>query len=174
MENGEPTIKTLDAHKREILGKINNVYFSLGDEQRDVNIPEYLDKYKNLKGKKVLMVDDIAGLICAFAPSLMVATDGNMSFIFTENQSSGELMTAIIKANPDVVLLDYNLARGVFFGSDIAELLKANGYTGKIIGFSTEKIANERFDKIGIKTIEKDGVNPAESVKKVAEIYSSI
>lgn len=160
----------LETNKEAILGKINQKLAALGSKSEWLRSPEFFPEYEMLKGKTILMVDDIKEVIEGFVPDLMVATNGNASFIQHGQQTIEELVDEIMKANPNIVLLDYNLAQDIK-GDVVARLLKEKGFAGESIGFSSENEHAGKFMKAGaLGCIEKSTFEPSDSIKKLAEI----
>lgn len=153
-----------------VLSKINQRLSELGSTAKWRRPPGSFREYEVLKGKTILMVDDIQGVIEGFVPDLMVATNGNASFIHHKEQTAEELADKIIETNPDIVLLDYNLAHNIK-GDTIARLLKEKGFAGESIGFSSENEHAGKFIRAGaLGCIEKSTYEPSDSIKKLAEI----
>lgn len=144
---------------------INAAIEELGGKQKWLRLPDNLPEYAKLANKKIVMVDDTSTLLQAYVPDLMVSTGNKTEFILHESQTPNELATAIIKSSPDIVLIDYNLAQGLR-GTDVCKLLRSSGYTGTLIGFSSEKnFTSKDVDYI----ISKDS-EPSVSLKKLAEL----
>jgi|CXWL01.1.fsa_nt_gi CheY-like chemotaxis protein len=161
---------TAETGDQVLLGKINDVLTALGVATRWRRAPKYLPEYAPLKGKSVLMVDDVMGVLENFIPDLVIATDGRASFLHHEQQTAEALASEIMSANPDIVLLDYNLAQGIK-GDTVANLLKEQGFAGQMVGFSSENQHESKFVTAGAQgCVEKINFDPAESIKKLAEI----
>ena len=94
----------------ELLEKINAILAGLGSRARWLKLPQAQLEYTALKDKRVLMVDDIAGVLEQFVPDLVIATDGKASFLQYVNQTAYNLTDEMVAGNPDIILLDYNLS----------------------------------------------------------------
>lgn len=153
-----------------LLDKINETLALLESKARYLKVPEDYPEYQSLKGKKILMLDDIERLLEAFLPDLMVATDGNASFVLQKGETAEETAKEILTQNPDIALLDYSLQEGVK-GTDVYEFLKKSGYLGKSIGFSSDKESQKLFKKAGVEDcIEKDTFDTSAIVKEIAKL----
>jgi CheY-like chemotaxis protein len=164
--------KTPEEQKVILLEKINKVISDFGPGGKCKKVPEFLKEYEPLKGKVLIMVDDLKHLIKDFVPDLMVATDGNASFIEYTGQEMDELIKQIIQHNPDIVLMDYHLSENLK-GSSVIRLLNGENFSGQIIGFSSDSQASEEFLAAGVKgTIKKDIDYPENAVRELASLIS--
>lgn len=164
------TSNSQEPDKNLLLEKINKALLEMGSKAQYLKVPEDYPEYQALKGKKVLMLDDVKGLLEAFIPDLMVATNGNASYIFHKGETPEEVAKQIIEQNPDLALLDYSLSGGVT-GTDIYELLKENGFAGKPIGFSSDKNSQGLFKKAGVEDcVDKDTFDTGAVVKEIAKL----
>lgn len=101
-----------------------------------------------MKDKTVLLVDDMETVIDVFHPLLVKETDGKAKFICHRGESAAELADLIFKLNPDLVLLDFNLAGGIK-GAAVGKELVGRGFGGVVVGFSTVDAA-EDFKAAGV------------------------
>lgn len=168
--NNQEDPNNQEPNKTLLLEKINKALLEIGSKAQYLKVPEDYPEYQTLKGKKVLMLDDVKGLLEAFIPDLMVATNGNASYIFYKGETPEEVVKQIIEQNPEIALLDYRLSKEVS-GTDIYKILKENGFTGKSIGFSSDKDSIELFKKTGVEDcVEKDTFDTGAVVKEIAKL----
>lgn len=156
----------------EVLDKINNAVSKLGSRMKWARPPQNLPEYEPLSGKKVMMIDDVAIVLENIIPDLMVATDGNTTFILYGGQDIETILEQILNEKPDALLLDYNLSDKVK-GTDIAKALRIKEFGGKIVGFSSERAAIREFNQNGVDDcIGKGGISSEESVAELAKLFS--
>jgi len=170
MENSNKLDSRKDNSQFVILEKINSALGALGIEDQYIKAPDFLPEYEVLKGKKILIVDDIKGVIANNLPEFIVATDGNAGAVCHTEQSFDELVSEILASKPDIILMDYSLANRIT-GIDVINELKANGYTGKTVGYSSEKSRDAEFKRAGaIGSINKTGYEVSDSVKALISL----
>ena len=158
-----------EMHKDELLKKANSTLEQLGLTARYRKLKESLEGCEMLKGKKIVMVDDIANLMLMFAGDLIVATDGNSSFILHTDQTEGDLVKQILDANPDIVLMDKNLANNLS-GVDVTKDLLNNNSSINVIGFSSESSAGKEFLSAGAKGfVDKDTSDTIGTIQNIAK-----
>ncbi|MDO8569862.1 MAG: hypothetical protein Q7R89_03795 [bacterium] len=161
-----------EPNRNLLLEKINKTLLEMGSKAKYLKLPEDFEEYKSLKGKKILMLDDVRRLLEAFIPDLMVATDGNATYVLHEGKRPDETAKEIIEKKPDVALLDYDLSNGVT-GIDIYNILKENGYSGQSIGFSSSKTYSNNFKKAGIENcVNKDTGYIEGTLKELAKLVT--
>ncbi|MDO8575655.1 MAG: hypothetical protein Q7R78_03080, partial [bacterium] len=102
----ENIITPPESNREVLVNKINSLFETLGSFMRWKKTPEFLAEYEPLKGKKIILLDDVQGVLEGFIPFLSVATDGNFSFIHYKGQSPEEISKEIIDMNPDIALID--------------------------------------------------------------------
>lgn len=168
MSNHEDPNKQ-EPDKALLLDKINAVLADLGSDAKYLKLPKDCPEYKSLKGKKILMLDDIDRLLEAFLPDLIVATDGNAAYIFHKGASPEDTAKEILEQNPDIALLDYSLQEGVK-GTDVYKKLQEKGFAGLSIGFSSDKDSLKNFQRVGADGIEKDTFDTGAVVKEIAKL----
>jgi CheY-like chemotaxis protein len=157
---------------QKILEQINNVTKELGG-RRYLKVPEDFPGYEELRGKRVMMVDDVVGLLKEFMPHLIAATEGKATFIHYQDEVAAAVAEAIIDKNPEVVLLDYELSERIC-GVDVARSLKENGFTGMIIGFSSDRDFLNAFKEGGVSMcVEKKSYDPEGTLQKLADILKN-
>lgn len=116
------------------------------------------------------MVDDAQGLLECFAPHLIVATDGNATFIKYNGQSIEELVKQILQTKANLVLLDYHLS-DTLKGSSVARALLGDNFSGLVVGFSSDSGAKRDFQQSGaFGSVDKNAGSPETSVKALAEL----
>jgi CheY-like chemotaxis protein len=166
--------RTPEEQKIILLEKINKALSALGSSAKWKRAPEDLEEYLPLKGKILVMVDDAKDLLKHFIPDLMVATDGNASFVEYTGQETDMLIEQIMRSNPYIVLMDYHLSAD-FKGSSVIRALNARNFSGKTVGFSSDdnsKTSNE-FMSAGAKgTVNKNTSRPEKSVIELAKLIS--
>jgi len=159
-----------EIQKATLLEDINKKLQELGSTARWKKTPETVPGSEVLKDKILVMVDDVVGVLQGFAPHLMVATDGKASFIHYQGQELEEMLREILGHNPNIVLLDHDLSDQLK-GPEIAKALKQAGFTGDIVGFSSERYAAKEFRNTGaIGCVEKEAGDPGLSIKKLADL----
>jgi CheY-like chemotaxis protein len=159
-----------------LLEKINSIFDTLGIPKIEIfKVPKFLKEYEPLKGKCIVMVDDNKKELKSFAPYLVVATEGNASFILNEeNQELDELVEQIRKYDQSIVLMDYNLSRGLK-GTSVIEELRKKDFSGKIIGFSAminEDLIAKFLDAGALNVIEKRICPFSEIIVKLANLIT--
>lgn len=160
--------KFVEVQKELLLEKVNAALQELGSTARWLKTPELVEGGEALRDKIIVMVDDIKDVLEAFAPHLIVATDGKASFIQYRGERLEELLNEILARNPNIVLLDYHLSDQLK-GTAVARALREAGFKGDSIGFSSDKNAVGEFDKVGAGFLEKNAWDPETSVKSLAE-----
>lgn len=164
-------IKTAEeTHKDALLKKANTTLEELGLNARYKKLKETIEGCEVLKGKKIVMVDDLVNLMQLFAGDLTVATDGNASFILHTDQTENNLSKQIIDAHPDIVLMDKNLGNNLS-GVDITRNLLNNNSSITVIGFSSESSAGKEFLSAGARGfVDKDTTDTVETIRNIAKI----
>ena len=161
---------TLEVAKLSILEKINKALADLGSTAKWKRAPAYLEGYEPLRGKTVVMVDDIVAVLENFLPNLMVATDGNALFVRYQGEPLKELINKILEANPDLVILDYHLSEQLK-GAAVLRALMDQDFSGAAIGFSSDSQASKEFMAAGaMGTVDKGTDEPEVSVENIAKI----
>jgi CheY-like chemotaxis protein len=169
MDLGE---KNFAPQEPALIDKINSTLENLGSTAKWKRAPEKIEGAEILKDKKIAMVDDEQGVLEAFVPDLMTATDGNASFIRYQGQSIEELVAQIQTTEANLVLLDYHLSK-MLKGSDVARALLDGGFSGTTMGFSSDRGAKEDFEKAGaLSSVEKEAWSPEVSVKQLAKLLT--
>ena len=155
-----------------LLEKINKVISDFGPGGKRKIAPEFLEEYNPLKGKVLVMVDDIKEILKDLAPELMVATDCNAFFIEYAGQKMDKLIEQIMQYNPDIVLMDYHLSKNLK-GSSVIEVLNRQNFSGQVVGFSSDDQASKEFIAVGAKgAIKKDINYPEKTVGQLASLIS--
>ena len=158
-----------------MIDKINSTLEGVTGVTGDLKkLPEFEKDVKILKNKNIVMVDDDGDAFEAFIPYLLTATNGKAQFIPHDYQKTDKLVKEIMESNAEVVLMDYHLSIGLE-GTDVADALIKKGFTGTIIGFSSDPRADQAFKDIGaIGAINKNSELPEESIKKLIDLFSEI
>lgn len=157
----------------ELLHKTNSIIEEITGEKVTLEkLPKPIEGTEALKNKIIAMVDDDEGVFKSFIPHLLVATDGKAIFIPYWGQREKVIIEEIFKSGANVALLDFRLSMGVE-GTNIAKALKDRGFSGTIIGFSSDKTADQAFKKAGaLGAINKSTNSPEVSLRKLAQILS--
>lgn len=161
-----------EIQKEAILDKINKALKELGCTSEWKAAPEFLKEYEPLKDKKIVMIDDVLNILENLAPHLIVATEGNASCIKFENQDLNELVQKIMEDNPNIILMDYHLSDNVK-GVDVINALKEKGFSGDIVGSSSDSRTTELFTNAGaMGNIDKNRLDAEDSVIELAELIA--
>lgn len=157
----------------ELLQKVNSIMEAVVGEKTDFKkLPNRVEGAEVLQNEKIVMVDDDETVFKSFIPHLLVATEGKAIFIFHGGQNKDELAIEIFQSDADVVLLDYHLSMGIK-GTEIARTLKELGFRGIILGFSSDKSADQAFKKAGaLGAVNKNTGSPEVSIRMLAQILS--
>ncbi len=171
IQNGpEKLLESLKQNaEKKILQKINTTLSSLSIKDEWIKAPEFLPEYHFFKDKKVLMVDDVMGVIANNLPEYITATAGKANAIYHTRQSLDELVSQIIGENPDIVLMDYSLANEIT-GASVIKELQAKGFKGKIVGHSSESRSNEFKEAGAVGSIDKGSGDVSKSVKELIKL----
>ncbi len=141
-----------------------------GEEPHLGNLPEAIKGTENLEGKRIIMIDDDTDTLASFVAPLLVATQGKATFVPYGGQTEKELVAEISASGADIVLLDYHLS-SLMDGTSVAEALLDSGFPCKVVGFSSDKTADQAFKKVGtMGAINKDPSMPEMSIRKLAEV----
>lgn len=160
----------LTPQEQSPIDRINFVLKELGSTAKWKRAPEKIEGTEVLKDKTVVMVDDVQGVLEAFVPDLVVATDGNAVFIKFTGQNTEELIEQIQQSKADVVLLDYHLSEALK-GSEVTRALLGAGFHGSIVGFSSDSDPKRDFQQAGaLGSVDKEAGFPKSSVSKLAEL----
>ena len=155
-----------------LIEKINRTLREIGSESRWKRPPEAIRGCEVLNDRTLVMVDDTQDVLEAFAPDLLVATNGKTSFVQYQGQNQEELLQEILACHPNTVLLDYHLSEELD-GATIAAALRGSGFSGEIIGFSSDTKIVEEFKRAGaMGCIDKDAGRPERSVKDLVHLIS--
>ncbi|MEK7608325.1 MAG: hypothetical protein AAB495_01995 [Patescibacteria group bacterium] len=159
----------VESQPPDILERINTALAGLGSTAKWKRAPKFEQEYNPLRGKTVIMVDDAQGVLEAFAPTLMVATEGKAVLILFNGQSAEELAAEIQAKKADIVLLDYHLSESIK-GAAVGRKLLGGGFEGKLFGFSSDPDTVRAFRDAGVNDcISKEAGSPEKSVKDLAQ-----
>lgn len=179
LDNKNSTETEAEENKKlALLNKINATLAELGSTAKWKMLPDFKDEYKSLQDKTITIVDDGDMILQNQMPDLIVATAGKASFVFHKGEPVEKIIDQIKDKNPDIVLMDYSLAKGIE-GPQVIELLKKSGFTGKIIGYSSSKDSNEALIKSGaVGAIDKSAYNreryESDSVRLLGELIKKL
>ena len=155
-----------------LIDKINSTLENLGSSSKWKRALEIIEGTEILRDKTIAMVDDEQGVLEAFVPDLMTATDGKATFIKYNGQSIEELVAQIQAAEATLILLDYHLSK-MLKGSDVARALSDEGFLGIAIGFSSDNNAKKDFEDAGaFGSVEKEAWSPETSIKQLAKLLT--
>ncbi|MEI7890945.1 MAG: hypothetical protein WCI36_03155 [bacterium] len=164
-----------DAHiekqSRELVDKIKTILFELAescDPNDERSIREALKIKKDnesennsikdrtiegtdfLRDKKIVLVDDSLTVLRYEVPYLTVATNGNFEPIHYQAQSIEKIVEEILRKNPDVLLMDFTLSYDpALTGDEVIESLREAGFSGKIVGYSSDTKNDSKFIEAG-------------------------
>ena len=172
MDNLDAQLSNADVNQTVVLQKINEALAALGSKDKWLKAPEQLPEYEALKGKRIVLVEDVKGVIENLLPEYISATEGNAEAVFHTTQDLEGLVAEIISKDPDVVLMDYSLAKNIT-GVEVIEGLREQGFTGKIVGNSSESHRAEEFKRAGaIGSIDKSSYPTSDSIIELAKLLS--
>ena len=170
MDNQEKSQE--EAKKAFVLEQINKVQLENGGFEWK-GLPEILPGCEILRDKRLVMVDDMRSIFMHFSPNFIAATDGKASFIEFHGQELEDIVSEILKDNPDIVLLDNDLGWGMLTGPEIAGALKQTGFTGDIVGFSTEDRSAKKFMQAGATGfLIKENSDLRKKIKELADLIT--
>ena len=145
-----------------------------GPEFAIKSLPVPLAGTEALRDKRIFMGDDQATYFSSFIPSLLVETDGKAKFVLHKDQTVKELADSIIESESDIALLDLNMANGIS-GTDVARMVKEKGFSGKIIGFSSDMRAVNAFKQVGANgVVRKDSNNQEATIREIVQIITKL
>lgn len=173
MANQEQNREALRVFVLEQIDKALSKYSGYEGLGKCKKAPEFPPSCDVLRDKRLVMVDDMTSIFMHFSPYFIAATDGKASFIEFHGQELGEIVSEILKDNPDIVLLDNDLGWEMLSGPEIAAALKQAGFTGDIIGFSSEDRSAKKFMQAGaIGFIEKDNRDMKAKMEELANLVT--
>lgn len=153
-----------------ILESVNIALEKLGSKLKYIKAPEYFTEYDALKDKKIIMIDDVFGVLENMLPDLVVASQGKAEAIHYTDQTLESLIMELMDKKPDILILDYHLS-DTLKGVEIADGLKKLGFEGKIVGGSSESERGKEFIRAGaVGNIDKTSWPLSNTIKHLAEI----
>ncbi|PIR87104.1 MAG: hypothetical protein COU11_02660 [Candidatus Harrisonbacteria bacterium CG10_big_fil_rev_8_21_14_0_10_49_15] len=157
----------------DILAKINSALTGLGSTMQWLRAPDARSEYKPLEGRRIVMVDDVQMVLEGMLPELIVATSGNAEPIHFTGQQVEDLIAQILSANPEIVLVDYHLSEQLK-GSEVTALLRRAGFTGTVIGFSSDPDTVRAMERAGGNgCVKKEAGFPEDTVIELAKFIES-
>lgn len=156
-----------------LLSRVNETMQELGSSSKWLKLKKMPEGAEVLKGKRIVMVDDLRNILTSYVPNLIVATDDQAGFVLHEQQSMETLVEQILEKTPEIILMDRKLASGIN-GADVTRSILQKEPGIKIIGFSSEGDATDFMGAGAVGFVEKDTLEPAESIKQVAELLKSL
>jgi CheY-like chemotaxis protein len=158
-----------------LVEKINTELKRLfGDNYRFLikELPKISPEIKEiLKNEKILMVDDNNFLLSSYLPYLMAATDTDSLGLFCVGKDMFEITKEIQEIEPSLILMDYNM-NDSFNGTDIVMRLRRN-FPGKIIGFSSDPLNEQKFKKSGADDFIHKNDDPEYALSELAKIVKN-
>lgn len=160
--------------KKALLAAINQAMETLESGIQFKSFPDHIPGCEVLADKKVVVVDDTVEMLLFIVAPLMVETNGKARFIPHKEQSLDELVRVISKEDPDVVLVDENLA-GKVKGHELVASIKKKNPRVLCIGFPIgPNLYRKEFKAAGAEgSVLKDSQNPKETLIQIAQIVSS-
>jgi len=154
--------------------KINERLRELGSDVVCDQLPRDLPEYSVLKGKKIVIVDDLLRVAERLLPELMVATGGTADAVIQgQDMTMGGILRQVMDIKPDYVLMDRNLIR--VRGADVVTYLSMRRPDIKCIGFSSENGFEKEFKEAGaIASVLKRPESPEECIKDLAKVLKKI
>ncbi|EKE25356.1 MAG: N-methyl-transferase [uncultured bacterium] len=156
-----------------LLNKINEAMKELGSKSKWLKLKEAPDGTEILKGKRIVMVDDLRNILTSYVPDLIVSTNDHAGFVLHEQQSIEELAEQIIEKAPEVILMDRKLANGIN-GADVTRSILQKYPKTKVVGFSSEGDATDFLKAGAVGFVKKDTWEAAGSIKQIAELLKSL
>ena len=131
-------------------------------------LPAVPDDCRNLREKKIVLLDDSPDVFAAFFLPLFAATEGASSFVWHRAESQEELIARVIEG--DIALIDEYLAGGLR-GHDLVPALLQRKPKLICIGFSNTARKESIFLAAGAYGfVTKDPGDPWGTLKRVAAI----
>jgi len=153
-----------------LLQKVNQILESLGSTSKYKRLSEKVEGCEALKGKKVMMIDDVLGLLEQIIPELMVATDGNAQAVLHRDQTLGGLVKAVLENNPDIILIDQDLNNNAK-GSELLPLILHHRPESFCVGFSSDKDNARKFLAAGARGfVEKSSYDTEGCLQELAKL----
>lgn len=156
-----------ELNQENLKNLVNQVFSEMGSSMRYKKVKETVPGCESLLGKKIVMVDDVKEVLESFVEDLVVASGGNASFILHKDQLLDELVNEILQRNPDVVLVDGNLAKNIK-GDMVIEQLDKNNINAKSIIFSSDSHMAAQLKSKNITFVKKETHDPESSIRDVA------
>jgi len=157
--------------KRSLVEIMNESFLKLGSSrkiEKIEEIPALAIETRVLQEKRIMVIDDVRSVLVFFAPYFIAATGGEVSFVYFEKETLEELVDKILKENPEIVLLDYNLSTKIK-GNAVCQELKNRGFNGLVYGFSSIN-TKEEFLKAGATGfVPKNTVDPDYTIELLAK-----
>lgn len=159
--------------QENLLSLINNSLDEIGVKARYLKLPEYMEEYKTLTSKKVLIVDDISGVVENVLPTFMVATSGTASgLVYSDTYGAEVIVQKILEKSPDILLLDYHLSE-IFKGDELLAILRSKGFQGSVFGTSSDREVDSKFLRAGVvANVDKTAYPTSELVLQVASFFN--
>src|SRR3990167_8625351 len=113
--------------KKSLVEVMNESFTKLGSSRKIEKIEEITAlaiETSVLQEKRIIVIDYVRSVLVFFAPYFIAATGGEVSFVYFETETLEELVDKILKENPEIVLLDFNLSTKIKGDSVCKELKK--------------------------------------------------
>ena len=157
--------------KRSLVEIMNESFTKLGSSrkiEKIEEIPALAIETRVLQEKRIMIIDDVRSVLVFFAPYFIAATGGEVSFIYFEKESLEELVGKILKENPEIVLLDYNLSAKIK-GNVVCQKLKTRDFKGLVFGFSSINTKDEFLKAGATGFVPKNTVDPDYTIELLAK-----
>jgi hypothetical protein len=162
IESQDASLSSKEIREVALLEKINEAQKALGRSTKYIKLPDVAPEVvEALSGKRIVMVDDIAGQLAKWHPVLLTATNGTADFVWHTEETRSALLDRITASNPEVVLLDYELSKGVR-GTELVDVLRERLPGAVIIGFSSDRGYNTLLRDAGTHGTANKGAAEAE------------
>lgn len=153
---GLPTALSLNcslppiSESERLLAIINDSVRALGQPGSFFKLPEVQPHIQQqLQNKQLLLVEDNPVIAALYSRYLVTATNGNFNFVIhTARIQMDTLLEFVVTKQPDVVLLDYQLAAGLR-GTELVAPLRRELPRSILIGFSSDPFDNQQLVAAG-------------------------
>ncbi len=156
--------------RKDLKLEVNKAFELLESTTRYKRVKENVPGSEGLRGKRITMVDDVKTVLEGFVEDLVVASDGNASFILHADQPVEELIAEILASDPDVVLVDGHLAKGIQGNKVVEFLLQSRPDILPILFSSDTRFAQAAGVEGVITSVNKDSADPEASVQQIAAV----
>lgn len=171
-EQPEPIQDLAVERKAQLLQSVNVTLAGLQSTLKYKRIFDAIPGCEVLRGKKIVMVDDMQSVLESFVAPLMVVTDGHALFMQYKGQLLEDLLQELLAAQPEIVLVDFHLSETVK-GDALVRMIAERHPEITCIGFSSDKDAKHPFLKAGVQGVApKEAHDPDVSLQAVAKLIA--